>query len=221
MSAVERLAIDRSALEHIWVEPSITFPQRLSYSIRFIGDMVSVLPVVLLLSTIPLGLVRRYFVVSERAHARLKNTEDQIRALARTLRVPKGALLNIGEVNMNTKTIKIQQSTINAPVTMADSIEGSFNTVQSSQASDELKDVLATLIKQIAEIGHGWGAQESEVTRDVKALSEEVASAAPRRKWYELSVEGLKEAALAVGEVGVPVVATLKKLLSLLNSVAG
>jgi len=34
----------------------------------------------------------------------------------------------------------------------------------------------------------------------------------PRRKWYELSLEGIKEAALAVGEIAKPIVDTVAKL---------
>ena len=48
--------------------------------------------------------------------------------------------------------------------------------------------------------------------KNIKKLSEEIAEPEPDRKWYELSIEGLKEAAVAVGEIGIPIIETLKKL---------
>ena len=46
----------------------------------------------------------------------------------------------------------------------------------------------------------------------IAVLAKEIASGKPRRKWYELSVEGLCDAAKAVGEVGEAVVKAVAKL---------
>ena len=39
---------------------------------------------------------------------------------------------------------------------------------------------------------------------------------APRKKWYEASLEGIKETALAVGEIAKPVLTIAEKLSQLL-----
>ena len=59
------------------------------------------------------------------------------------------------------------------------------------------------------------------MARDVESLCKETASSKPRRKWYEMSIEGLKEAAEAVGEVGKPILKTVGKLLPMLVGVFG
>jgi hypothetical protein len=56
-----------------------------------------------------------------------------------------------------------------------------------------------------------------ELASDCQTLAEELAKPKPRRKWWELSLEGVKEAAQALGEVGVPIVKTAMKLAALLG----
>ena len=55
-----------------------------------------------------------------------------------------------------------------------------------------------------------------QMAGDLKTLSDEMVKAEPRRKWYELSLEGIKEAAKAIGEIGKPVIETVTKLIPLL-----
>lgn len=50
------------------------------------------------------------------------------------------------------------------------------------------------------------------MVQDAEALAKEMASGSPRRKWYELSVEGLCDAAEALGKVGEAVVKAAAKL---------
>lgn len=124
----------------------------------------------------------------------------------------------IEELNMNTKTINntISGSTINAPVAMAENIQNSFNTISEGSAPEEIKQMMEKLLSEISEAGVAFGGQSEMVSKDAASLSQEVASEKPRRKWYELSIEGLKEAAKAVGEVGEPILKTLGTLLPML-----
>jgi hypothetical protein len=55
-----------------------------------------------------------------------------------------------------------------------------------------------------------------DAAKDLEVLTTEAVSEAPRKKWYDLSAEGLMEAAKAVGELAAPVVTSVKALLSLL-----
>jgi hypothetical protein len=57
--------------------------------------------------------------------------------------------------------------------------------------------------------------------RDLATLSEEMASPKPRRQWYELSIEGLKEAAQAVGDVGKPILKAAIELCAILLGSGG
>jgi hypothetical protein len=52
--------------------------------------------------------------------------------------------------------------------------------------------------------------------KNAKKLSEEMAESQPDRKWYELSLDGLKEAAEAVGAIATPIITTVGKLRPLL-----
>lgn len=121
----------------------------------------------------------------------------------------------IEDLDMSTTTITntISNSEINAPVIMAQSLQGSFNTISKGDADEGVKRLLEELLVEIAEAGDAFGENAKIVAQDASVLSEEVSGGKARRKWYELSVSGLKEAAEAIGEVGVPILKTLGKLL--------
>lgn len=125
-----------------------------------------------------------------------------------------------GELLMNNKIIKIGSGTvINAPITIADTIENSFNQVAQSGQTDEVKKLFETLMKQVAATADRLPVDKTkDLSQDVETLGKELASGTPRRKWYELSLEGIKSAAEAVGEVGTPLIKTVTKLLPLLVS---
>lgn len=89
--------------------------------------------------------------------------------------------------------------------------------LETSSASDEVKNLMKQLSEQIAAIDPSVNpAKVEQMGKDLKALGEEMAGAEPRRRWYELSLEGIKEAATAIGEVAKPVVDIVAKLLPLL-----
>lgn len=102
-------------------------------------------------------------------------------------------------------------------VVVADQIENSFNRVAAADVKQELKDALQQLAIESAKVAKDLPAEKAEeVARDLDALTKEATAAAPRRKWYEVSAEGLLEAAKAVGEAAKPLVETVKLVLALL-----
>ena len=106
---------------------------------------------------------------------------------------------------------------INAPVTIADSIENSFNTIRESTADDELKRVLEDLARAVAESARSAPPEQAEtMAGDLQTLTTEATKAEPRRKWYTLSLESLREAAQTLGEVGLPIVDLTAKVAALL-----
>lgn len=125
---------------------------------------------------------------------------------------------NVENVVMEQRNINIGAgATINAPVVMADKIENSFNTLASSQANDELKNLMSEMLKQVVAAGNALPLESAEeLARDAETLTKEVSSKNPRRKWYEFSLNNIKETAEAVGEIGKPILEITAKLLPLL-----
>jgi hypothetical protein len=106
-------------------------------------------------------------------------------------------------------------------INVADFIQGVTNTVNAnvseSGESDEIKKLVQELSSHVKAIGDQIDpSQLKKMGKNLKRLSEELASPEPERAWYEVSVKGLMEAAKAVGEVGAPMLATLAKLAPLL-----
>lgn len=100
----------------------------------------------------------------------------------------------------------------------ANTITNAFNTVAQSSAPQELKVELEKLNQAVTEMVKALpDEKQREVAQDLKTFTDEATSQSPRRKWYELSAEGLVEAAKAVGEVAIPVVTATKAVLSLLS----
>jgi len=119
------------------------------------------------------------------------------------------------------KAIEIGNNTqISAPIVIADSLEKSFNTLENSKINDDTKALLEQLLKAINEINKKAAPEHVELAesmaRDVEALVKEATSSRPRRKWYEVSIEGLKQAASNIGEVATPVIDILGKISPLL-----
>jgi len=85
--------------------------------------------------------------------------------------------------------------------------------LNASTAPEEIKSLIKQLADQIAALSPSTNPEKiKEMGDDLATLSNEMAKPEPRRKWYELSLEGIKEAALAVGEIAKPIVDTVAKL---------
>ena len=59
--------------------------------------------------------------------------------------------------------------------------------------------------------------KQKEVGQDLSSFVAEVTKESPRRKWYELSAEGLIEAAKACAGMASPIIATVQEVLKLLS----
>jgi hypothetical protein len=106
---------------------------------------------------------------------------------------------------------------ISGDFVVAETIQNSFNRVAESTANDELKELLKQLHEAAVDMTSNLPEKEGrEAARDLDAFAREVTSESPRKKWYELSSEGLISAAKTVGEVAAPVISTVTKILALL-----
>jgi len=91
------------------------------------------------------------------------------------------------------------------------------NQLADSNESDEVKELIAQLTSQIAEVApQADPSQVKKLGKNLEALGKEAAAEEPDQAWYEVSLKGLKEAAEAVGEVAGPIVSTVSKLTKLL-----
>ncbi len=107
---------------------------------------------------------------------------------------------------------------VSGNVVVADSIKNSFNAAAQSNAPDELKTLLKELTTRVGEMTKAMPAEAAKETgENLEALVNESIKEKPRQKWYQLSGEGLIEAAKAVGDIGKPVVETVMKILALLG----
>ncbi|NOZ68065.1 MAG: hypothetical protein GXP46_02155 [Deferribacteres bacterium] len=87
-------------------------------------------------------------------------------------------------------------------VATAKNIEKSFNRVKKAEVNSDLKEKLKLLTVEVAKLAKELPSDNAEkLTRDLDNLTSEALSAKPRRKWYELSAEGILEAAKAVANV--------------------
>ena len=107
-----------------------------------------------------------------------------------------GGVINLGDKNVVTQTIR-----------------DSFNT----PANPELARLLAQLTQAVERmLEHLSDEQAQEAREDLKRLQEELQKPQPRKKWYSVSIEGLKQMAKNIGEIGVPVIELAGKILELL-----
>lgn len=114
-------------------------------------------------------------------------------------------------------TVSGQGNIVNVADYMSNVTNTVNQTLSQSSAPAEVQELVKTLTKQIEELANKIDpATTQQMGSDVETLSKEIASAKPRRKWYEVSLEGLKEAAEAVGELGKPILQTIKALSPLL-----
>lgn len=100
-------------------------------------------------------------------------------------------------------------------------IQDSFNQVAKSSANDELRQKLELLCSQVQDLAQNLPAEkQKDVSQDLSSFVAEVTKETPRPKWYELSAEGLLDAAKACAGTASPVIATVKEILALLSIAA-
>jgi hypothetical protein len=100
---------------------------------------------------------------------------------------------------------------------VADQISNALNTIQQSTASDDLKAKLTqlhALVDQLAKKAPPDA--QSKAAKNLEALTKEATSAKPDPAWYQVSADGLIEAAKTVAEMTGPITTAVKAVLALL-----
>ncbi|XCN72813.1 MAG: COR domain-containing protein [Candidatus Electrothrix aestuarii] len=98
-------------------------------------------------------------------------------------------------------------------------IKDSFYAIAQSAAEPALKAKLEELCQQVEQMLPQLPEEKrEEAAQDLDSLVKEATKESPRRKWYELSAEGLIEAAKACAGMAAPVTTTVKSILTLLKA---
>tara|TARA_R110001583_G_scaffold169652_1_gene322516 strand:+ start:1657 stop:3228 length:1572 start_codon:yes stop_codon:yes gene_type:complete len=106
-------------------------------------------------------------------------------------------------------------------VNVADYMSNVTNTVNNNLSESVVDNEIKVLIKQLnqeiervaSKVDPG---QVKKMGKNLEALSKELVSEEPERRWYEVSIEGIMDAAKAVGAIADPVFSIAEKLLKLL-----
>jgi len=105
-------------------------------------------------------------------------------------------------------------SQVRGDVVVAKTIKNSFNPNTQIGASDDIKALLDELDLEVAKLAaQVEPVVADQMQRDADAARKELESEAPRRKWYNLSLSGILEAAQKTGEAGAAIVVLVEKML--------
>jgi hypothetical protein len=88
--------------------------------------------------------------------------------------------------------------------------------INKSQANDEIKQLVAELLKQISELNSKVPAEKiavvEQIKRDAEDLENEINSDSPRKRNSSFSLDGIKEAATKLGETAKPIIEIAEKI---------
>ena len=109
-------------------------------------------------------------------------------------------------------------ATFNGDFAVGEMFLNSFNKAQTADTSDEIRTLLVRLHEEMATIaGQLPPERAKEAAEDLETFTQEATKENPRRKWWELSAEGIMGAAQSVGQVGKTAIGLVEKLLPLLG----
>lgn len=143
---------------------------------------------------------------------------DEYQQRRLSTRLVKVVVIKDGGIYMEKQVVV---SAVGSIVNIAEYMSNVTNTInnnlESSHVSAEAKSLINQLTEQINAISTKADPKfTTQMGDDLQTLSKEAAKPEPRRKWYALSLQGLKEAAEAVGAIAAPILATVAKLTPLL-----
>lgn len=173
-------------------------------------------------------------VTSDKTEANVQqktNTEERInRAIDEHINSVihiTGSNVNIGpskqEVkNMSGTNVQVGDGNVfHGDFITANKIKDSFKTVEMSNKSEDVKKLLKNLTAEVGKMCEGLPEEKAEqVADDLQTLTKEATKEKPRKKWWELSVEGIKEAAESVGEIGKTTLLLLTDLVPFLENMS-
>jgi hypothetical protein len=159
-------------------------------------------------------LISRYEGCRRQVWQKIATYQEQRRAtrLVKVIRVEKGGMMVEKQV-----TVSGTGNIVNVAEFMSNVTNTVNNNLAESNAGDDVKALIGQLNEEIERLAPEVDPSlVKKMGKNLEALSKETASEEPERRWYEVSLEGLKEAAQAMGALAEPVVKIVGKLSALL-----
>ena len=154
------------------------------------------------------------------SYASSSREEAGVYIIAENSQVSIGTINKLEGQTVNQINIGDNATITDSNIAIAERIVGSMNTIEKSGATDEIKAQLKQLHEAVGELVKHLPPQTAkQVAQDLETLSAETVSPTPRPRWWQLSSEGLIEAAKTVATIGEPVIASVKALAGLLAMV--
>jgi hypothetical protein len=145
-------------------------------------------------------------VSDDRAMKRITSAIERMKSLT---------IERVGIMTMKTVTIG-DNNTINAPITIADLIQGSFNAIKQSDEDSATKDLLEKLVRTVADIGPKIPeADAKSLARDADDVVKEATASEPRKEVCTSLLQRITKAAKAMGAVAAPLAAVAVPLIKL------
>jgi len=159
-------------------------------------------------------LISRYKGSRRQVWQKVQRFQEERRAtrLVESVTVKQGGLYVEKQVNVSgTGNI------VNVAEYMSNVTNTVHNNLAQSSADSEVRSLIAELNRQVESVApNADPGQIKKMGKNLERLSEEVANDEPDKRWYELSLKGIKEAAETVGEIAGPILKTVGKLVTLL-----
>jgi hypothetical protein len=212
---------DVQRFQSIWEAQDRGFVPKLRGTIDLISQVASIFPVILGLCSLFLLPVRLFLVKSKKRSAQIETVQAHLQSVARAIGLGRSGLINIQEVTMSGKITTVGPVGPGAILNVAEYMNNVTNTVtQTVGGSNQSKDVKALVVELAARLKEASSSIDStkaqQMASDLEVLAKEMSQPQPRKKWYELSLDGLKQAAEAIGAIGKPILETISKLQPLL-----
>lgn len=104
---------------------------------------------------------------------------------------------------------------------VAKTIENSFNKIDSSDLTNDIKELLKQLSTEVTKMTEHLSDEEAkDIADDLETLIDKTTCEKPKRKWWSVSIDGLTKAAENLGKVGEPVLELLSKIAPLLIKIS-
>jgi hypothetical protein len=132
-----------------------------------------------------------------------------------------------GDKIMNQKTgdkVEVRlgnNAQISGNFVVAKTIENSFNKIDSSDLTNDIKELLKQLSTEVTKMTEHLSDDEAkDIVDDLETLVDKTTCEKPKRKWWSVSIDGLTKAAENLGKVGEPVLELLGKIAPLLIKIS-
>jgi DNA-binding transcriptional MerR regulator len=149
----------------------------------------------------------RYYKCSSEYKIKLRNHMEKV----------KQAINEESFQSKNTVNLTLSDgSSITAPINIGSQIVNSYKEVKDSGVSNELKEKLSQLSREVAEASKNLDkVAQIQLADKLGSLNKVIAEGEAGRQWWHVNANSLKEVAKVIGQVGLPIIKTVEELIKL------